>query len=328
MLTTSMHILDRLRHPNGLFSASAKDVATGYHMVWLRDNVYQALGLEAVDPHEAVRTYHSILDILLKHEMKIDWAIRHKPTERWQYIHARYEPDTLEERWEEWGNKQNDAIGAILFKIADHLDRGHPIVRDDADWRIIQKLVRYLESIEYWHDEDNGVWEENEEVHASSVGPCVAGLQRISRYVHVPYDLIKKGQETLDALLPRESRTKEVDLALLSLIYPYDIVTPEQRDAILTNVEEQLVREKGVIRYHGDHYYNEDGEAEWCFGFPWLAIIHKRLGDFEKYKEYLQRTLSVMNEHGELPELYLATGEPNENTPLGWGQALLLVALR
>ena len=324
----SFQILNSLRHPNGLFSASRQAVSTGYDKAWIRDNIYAAIGMEAFDPLLAVRTYHALLDVLLKHESKIDWAIKAKPKYPYQYIHARYDAHTMNEVWDEWGNKQNDAIGALLFKIADLMDRGLMMLRDENDLRIIQKLVLYLASVEYWHDKDNGMWEENEEVHASSVGACVAGLIRISAYVNVPQWLIEKGRKKLNQLLPRESETKDADLALLSLIYPYDIVTNKQREQILKNTEEKLLRNRGLIRYAGDKYYGRDGEAEWCFGLPWLAVIYKGMGNMAKYRFYMQKTLDAMNENDELPELYFANSdEHNENTPLGWAQAMFLVAV-
>ena len=64
------------------------------------------------------------------------------------------------------------------------------------------------------------MWEENMELHASSVGACVAGLRSVKMLVNVKDELIQKGEETLRFLLPRESETKETDLSLLSLIYP------------------------------------------------------------------------------------------------------------
>jgi len=173
------------------------------------------------------------------------------------------------------------------------------------------------------------MWEENEEVHASSVGACVAGLKMISKIVDVPHGLVEKGEETLNRLLPRESLTKECDLALLSLIYPYNIVSIEQRDMILKNIEKMLVRERGVLRYLDDAYFNRKGEAEWTFGFPWLAIIYKQMNKPDKAAYYMRKTLNVLNDKGELPELYYAgTDEHNENTPLGWGQSLMIVALK
>lgn len=329
IITKSLRLLESLRHPNGLFSASKKTVKTGYDKSWIRDNVYQAIGLEAIDPLLAIRTYHSLLDILLKHEGKIVWAIKNKPIHAYQYIHARYDPSTLNEIWDEWGNKQNDAVGLLLFKIGDLEKRNYRVIRNDDDRRILQKLVDYLKSVEYWKDRDNGIWEENEEVHASSIGACVAGLEKIKGTVHVDEWLIIEGKKVLDSLLPCESATKEADMALLSLIYPFSIVTEEQAQEILKRVEESLVRERGIIRYENDQYYNIIGEAEWCMGFPWLAIIYKQKGDITKYQHYLQRTLEVMNAEGELPELYYSnTNMHNENSPLGWGQALYMVAVR
>ena len=329
MLSHSIDILKGLQHPNGLFSAAASQ-NTGYSRAWIRDNVYTILGFEATQNFkEVVKTLHALLDILLKHEYKIDWMIKQPTKETYRYIHARYDPITGEEIKEEWGNKQNDSVGALLFKIGDLEQKGVKVLRSLNDVRIVQKLVWYLEAIEYWQDKDNGMWEENEEIHASSVGACVAGLKRVNMIVDVPNDLIHKGLATLAWLLPRESVTKDSDLALLSLIYPYNLVTDDIRNTILENVEAYLVREKGVIRYLNDRYYCHQGrEAEWSFGFPWLAIIYKNLNVPNKYAFYMRKSIEAMNAKGELPELYFGgTSVHNENTPLGWAQSLLVVAL-
>lgn len=327
MLKRSIQILNDLQYPNGLFSASKMDVRTGYNVAWIRDNIYGSLGLEAIPSYKKLKkVYWALMNILLKYEYKIDWAIKEKPKYHYQYIHARYNPLTMEEITEEWGNKQNDSVGALLFRIGELESKGIRVVRNKNDLRILQKIVYYLQSIEYWHDKDNGMWEEYEEVHASSVGACVAGLKKISKIVDVPKWLIKRGEETLKGLLPRESETKEVDMALLSLIYPYSIVNKKMALAILKNVEEKLVRERGVIRYIGDRYYNNGSEAQWTKGFPWLAIVYKQFGRADKYACYMRKTLGVMNERGELPELYYANSNiHNENTPLGWSQALCIV---
>ena len=330
MLQQQIQILKQMQYPTGLFAASRMTVKTGYNLAWIRDNVYAAIGLEAAQRYgDLKKTFRALLDILLKHEYKIDWAIREKPKYHYQYIHARYEPITMEEIWENWGNKQNDAIGSLLFKVGDLEQKGIKIIRDENDIRILQKLANYLQSIEYWHDKDNGMWEENEEVHASSIGACVAGLKKIKKIVDVPEDLISKGEEALNKLLPRESETKDVDMALLSLIYPYNIVTKEQRDTILKNVEEKLLREKGVIRYIGDRYHYRNGEAMWTKGLPWLAIIYRQMSKPDKYAFYMRKTTEVMNEKGELPELYYSDGkEYNENCPLAWSHALFVAGLK
>jgi len=336
MEQTCLKILNSLRYPNGLFAASAKDVNTGYNLCWIRDNIYSTLGFEAVHNFkEAVRTYHALLDILLKHEYKIDWAIREKPKHKHQYIHARYNPATMEEIWDDWGNKQNDAIGALLFKIGELEEKGVRVIRDENDSRIVQKLVLYLNSIEFWQDADNGMWENEEEIHASSVGACVAGLKKIRKVIDIDQklidDMMNKGMLTLRMLLPRESRSKHTDLALLSLIYPYNIVEESVAQRILENVEAFLVRDKGVVRYAGDWYYanEEKKEAQWCMGFPWLAIIYKLRGRKDKYAEYMRKASVIMTPEGALPELYYANSTKyNENSPLGWAQALYLMGLK
>ncbi|MCF7798411.1 glycoside hydrolase family 15 [Candidatus Woesearchaeota archaeon] len=331
-----MKILRGLQYKSGLFAASNKNVSTGYDKSWLRDNFYECLAFEVLGDWDTVeKTYTALLKAFLKHEYKIDVAIERKPQYKHEYIHARVHPETFDEFWEDWGNKQNDAVGAILFRIGE-LERNRPgcLLKNENFIRITNKLVQYLNSIEYWHDEDNGMWEENEEIHASSVGACVAGLKAVAKLSHiqVPKELIKKGEMTLNQMLPRESAGKFVDLALLSLIYPYNVVTAKQRDEILDHVEYLLERKKGVIRYKNDYYYNKnpDGyseEAEWTFGFSWLAIIYEKLGNKKKAKKYVDNMLKTDTKDG-IPELYYSnTDKPNENTPLGWAESLFVVAL-
>ena len=336
LIKQHLEILKGLQYESGLFAASDKAVGTGYDKSWLRDNFYECLAFEVIDDWDTVeKTYNALLEIFLKHEKKIDHAIHTKPQHRHEYIHARFHPEKFEEFWEEWGNKQNDSIGAILFRIGE-LEHHHKksVLTTPDHYRIVNKLIQYLKSIQYWHDLDSGMWEEDEEIHASSVGACLAGLKSVSKVpgIDVPVDLIKKGQEALDDLLPRESDKKFVDLSLLSLIYPYNIVSKHQRDEILTNVEYHLLRKRGVIRYKSDYYYNKntDGyseEAEWTFGLAWLAIIYEQVGEHKRALEYLHSLLHAVVDKG-VPELYYSnTDKPNENTPLGWSESLFIIAL-
>ena len=118
MLSQSIKLIEEMQYPSGLFAASSLNVKTGYNLSWIRDNVYTLIGLESAKKYTLVKkTLRALLDILLKHEYKIDFAIKEKPKHAYQYIHARYDPLTMEEIWENWGNKQNDAIGALLFNI-------------------------------------------------------------------------------------------------------------------------------------------------------------------------------------------------------------------
>jgi GH15 family glucan-1,4-alpha-glucosidase len=116
------------------------------------------------------------------------------------------------------------------------------------------------------------------------------------------------------------------------LIYPYNIVSNEQCDEILQNVEYLLLRKRGVIRYKNDHYYNKnpDGyseEAEWTFGLSWLAIIYEKLGNENKAKKFIDMMLRTETGKG-IPELYFSNSKKcNKNNPLGWSESLFIVAL-
>jgi phosphorylase kinase alpha/beta subunit len=336
LMRQHLEILKNLQYNSGLFAASSKGVSTGYDKSWLRDNFYECIAFEVIEDWDTVeKTYNALLEIFLKHEYKLDAAIAKKPEHKHEYIHARFNPENFDEFWEDWGNKQNDSVGAILFRIGE-LEHHHKriILKNEDHVRIVNKLVKYLESIRYWEDQDSGMWEENEEVHASSIGACVAGLKSIDRLskIEVPSHMIENGERALNYLLPRESKTKFVDLSLLSLIYPYNVISKTQRVQILDNVEYLLLRERGVIRYKNDHYYNKnpDGyseEAEWTFGLSWLAIIYEHMGDKKKAKFFIDKMLESVSNRG-VPELYFSNSDKfNENTPLGWSESLFIVAL-
>jgi phosphorylase kinase alpha/beta subunit len=327
----------KLQTPTGLFTASAHNVSTGYNKAWLRDAYFMSLGFAYTGEWAVVRVLaKALLQILVKHSEKIEWAITNKPFESWQYIHARYDPETFDEYWEEWGNKQNDAVAEVLYLLCELELNGQSVIETDEERSMPQKLVDYLSRIEYWHDPDSGIWEENQEIHASSVGAVVSALRLAKqvRFVHVPDGLIERGEETLRKLLPRESESKFCDLALLSLIFPFRVVTDEERQKILENVEYFLTRDMGVIRYRNDRYYNKnkvDGyseEAEWTMGLAWLAIIYAEIGDKEKAVNYLKRAQKTIDPNGKIPELYYShTTKPNENVPLGWAESMYVVAL-
>lgn len=345
ILEKHLNNIRALQVPSGLFLASRSNVSTGYNKAWLRDNFYTCLAFEEIEDWETVKkVWKALLTIFVKHKNKISWAVKNKPYNTYQYIHARYNPETFEEFWEEWGNKQNDAVGAILFKIGDLENRGIKIIETEEEKEILQILVDYLKSIEYWHDPDNGVWEEYEEVHSSSVGACVAGLKSISKtgLVKIPEQIIEKGEETLKKLLPRESKSKFTDLALLSLIYPFNVVGEKMAREIVRHLEYHLERERGIIRYKNDKYYNKNEdeiseEAEWCFGLSWLAIIYNQFADLSHSaeasrdeilsREYLEKSIKTIYKD-QIPELYYSDSDkPNDNTPLGWAESLFVVAL-
>lgn len=334
-------VLDRLRLENGMYLAAGN---SEYSYVWLRDSFYEVRPYLHTEPEKYIQTYHTILDMLKKFEDKITYHGRRRAVKPWQYIHSRFDAQTLDELPMEWGHAQHDAVGAILFGIGEGLEAGLPIFRDEHDQRIVEKVIHYLGTCRFWEDKDNGMWEENREVHASSIGAVLAGMKKLRdlhRGIFINSYFIEQAEQALNRLLPWESPTKPVDLAQLSLIYPYNVVSKEMAHKIVKRVEAMLLRRRGVLRYETDSYFSTHPtqdrnlskevyigtEAEWTFGLPWLALAHLHLGNQEEAARYLLWTESVMLEDGSLPELYYADSPQwGPNTPLGWSSAMFLMA--
>lgn len=324
-LEKAVKVLDSMQLPNGAYVASpSKD----YSYVWIRDVVYSVLPFLYFPSIRYEEAFHAMLDLFKSYEWKIDIHTKKRPEYLFEYIHSRYSKN-LKELPVEWGHAQNDAIGIFLWGVGKGTQHGYKIIRDKSDTVIIQKLVDYLDCLNYWEAIDNGMWEENMEVHASSVGACVAGLEAVKMIVNVKEELIEKGKETLEKLLPRESQTKETDLALLSLIFPLRVVNHQMAEQILEKVTTTLERRHGSIRYVGDAYYNEGREAEWCFGFPWIGLCYSELGLLDKAEQYIPKTKKNIPKSWEVPELYIGGKEiPNNNTPLAWAVSLSYLFLK
>ena len=337
-VSKSYDILNSIRLPHGLYLASP---SVHYSAVWIRDSLYISLPYLNKSCNTYERAMHRLLDLMIDYAWKIDIHIKERPREPWQYIHAKYDAHHVKELSEAWGHAQHDAIGMLLWAIGEGERHGKHIIRNRQDREMVQKLVHYLQSCEYWHDEDNGMWEEKREVHASSVGACVSGLTSVSYIADVPQSLIKKGVIALEELGANETDNRVADMAQLSLIYPHRAYSRDMAIQVIHNIEQRLVRRNGVIRYEGDSYYSTreaDGrhhpfsyyygsEAEWCLGLPWLAICHLELGNFEKALHYLEQTERVILPDGSIPELYYANSHDyNPNTPLGWANAMYVVA--
>jgi len=324
-----------LRQPNGLYIASTGNYYRQF--CWLRDVFYQSLPELKTNPKNYEQTYHTLLDWFHKVEKKykkFSFLIKHpNPKYSYRYLHARVTPN-MEEVHEHWQNKQNDIYGEMFYGIALGEKAGLNIIRNDKDKEIINLMVKALEAIEYWHDNDSGLWEENEEMHASSIGACVSGLKALKEIgFDISDELINKGIESLNKLLPRESPSKEVDLALLTLIYPFgDVIDDAMKAIIVENVESMILRNNGVLRYIGDWYFNTcssggtiGSEAEWTFGLAYLGMYYTQKNNLDKAKHYLERILNLV-EDGNVPELYFGgTDKPNENTPLGWAVAMTIL---
>jgi phosphorylase kinase alpha/beta subunit len=181
--------------------------------------------------------------------------------------------------------------------------------------------------------------------------------------IHVISDDIARTRITLESLLPRESISKEVDAAALSIIgFPAFAVN----DPIIRKKTEALIQEKLEGRYgckrfllDGHQTAIEDSqrlhydpqelkqfmniECEWPLFFTYLFLNNLCMGNEKLALDYRTKLDSLLVEqNGEylLPELYtvpihLISAEkenpnsqnrlPNENIPLVWAQSLFML---
>ncbi len=363
--------LEDLRQLNGGYIASDYCGDKGgdrYNVFWLRDIMFATNANEYVGSYDKmIESYRLIIRVFMKYHQKIIGGARKRNylgSCADEVIHARIHPVTLEEITSEWGHHQLDIFGLFLYKTGDLMKKGHNVISaDQAETLILLRdIVLYLTTVR-WHSEpDFGVWEEGPEVHASSIGAVLAGLTMwhddgyyhhkyrhqvpLHSYLPIPQEFIELGRRSLDALLPNESASRPYDLAQLSLIWPYSIISDAQARQVLENIEGNLVGDRGVARYPGDLFYNADAsrpvgnEAQWPLGFAWLSIVYSQMAVkamemgavfspvseyVEKAEGYLERLESVMTEDGKVPELYTA-GAANWNVPLAWAQSFYVVA--
>jgi len=319
--------LEKLRNERGAFVAADSD---DYNACWIRDQLYSTFAYyylgETKKFSDGIRV---VFDIFSNSKEKLERGACVIPSVSHEYLHAKYHPDTFGEITDDWGHHQVDAIGLFLYMVAFAEKNGVRVVESPNDREILQLLVSYLTIVKYWEAPDNGMWEEGLDMHTSSIGAAVKGLLSIkdAGLALVPNELIKKGGEAIAAILPNESPNREVDMAQLSLIWPYNILSEKVTETVIGRVEERLVRAYGLQRYWDDNYYRSDDgiSAEWTMGFFWMSIIASRRGKTTDAHDWFIRGMSTITSAGELPELY-QNGKPNKNTPLAWSHSLALIA--
>lgn len=269
--------------PNGLFPASAvegENTYTGYHHVWVRDNIYVAYSHYLCDEIQtAKQTVITLTHYFLKHRWRFEQIISGKldysiPMNR---PHIRFKGEDLSESTESWAHDENDALGYFLWCLGIFCQDGI-LDCDDDILTLISLFVNFFSTIKYWENRDSGHWEEKRKIEASSIGVVVRALMTIETLlkgndtlaqkcsnlncsITNVTELISKGCSALYSILPNEciESDKEVnrayDAALLFLIFPLDVVPNPDEDKILNNVSQFLTGDYGIRRYLGDSFW-------------------------------------------------------------------------
>ena len=387
-------ILSRQNPISGLLPASTAITAHGdYTDAWVRDNVYSilavwglALAYRKVDPdkgrtyeleHSVVKLMRGLLFAMMRQATKVE---RFKHTQvALDALHAKYNTQTgdIVVGDGEWGHLQLDATSLFLLMLAQMTASGLHVVYTIDEVNFVQNLVYYIGRT--YRTPDFGIWERgnkinhgNAELNASSVGMAKAALEAMNgldlfgvggsqaSVIHVLPDEIARARITLENLLPRESASKEVDAAVLSVIgYPAFAVEDRRllertRNDIITKLQgkygcKRFLRDghQTVLEDTNRLHYEpwelkqfEHIECEWPLFFTYLLLDGIFRGDRTQVQAYQERLEKIVVERDGvklLPELYYVpqaniaseranpqtqTRLPNENVPLVWAQSL------
>lgn len=283
---------------NGLFPAAVADESTGYHNIWLRDSVHVAHAhFELDETDKAVRCMRTLCRFYDRHRQRLVDAVSRSVdlNQVMNRPHIRFNGDRLEENSERWSHAQNDALGYFVWLVARMAD-ARAWTPTKTEMEVVAGLVRFLDVVQFWQDEDSGHWEETRKIAASSIGVATGGLVQLRQWLdrsdgwaRLNFEghtvsredvdrLITSGKHALDEILPFECRQpdpkqqRRYDAALLFLIYPIGIVSEEQADEIVADVTSHLLGPYGIRRYLGDSY--------WCADYKDKLGADQRTSDF------------------------------------------------
>jgi phosphorylase kinase alpha/beta subunit len=182
---------------------------------------------------------------------------------------------------DEWGHLQLDATSVYLLMLAQMTSSGLQIIYTHDEVDFVQNLVYYIGRT--YRTADYGIWERGNklnhgkpELNGSSVGMAKAALEAMNglnlygvrgghgSVIHVLPDEIARTRITLESLLPRESGSKEIDAALLSVIgFPaFAVDDPELLQATHNAIVEKLQGQYGCKRFLRDGHQAVVEDAE------------------------------------------------------------------
>ncbi|XP_077984081.1 phosphorylase b kinase regulatory subunit alpha, liver isoform-like isoform X2 [Glandiceps talaboti] len=245
----------------------------------------------------------------------------------------------------EWGHLQIDATSLYMLMLAQMTASGLQIIFTLDEVCFVQNMVFYIEAA--YRIADFGIWERGDktnkgipELNASSIGMAKAALEALSdlnlfgarggpaSVIHVLPDETAKCAAILYSMLPRESKSKEVDAGLLSIIsFPAFAVDDVELVKITrSTIIEKLQGRYGCCRFLRDGYKTvkedpnrlyyepyelkvfENIECEWPVFWCYLMIDGIFLGDREMAIEYREALNEILlnSEDGFkiVPELY------------------------
>jgi len=286
-------ILNKQNPITGLLPASTAVTNHGdYTDAWVRDNVYSILAVWGLSlsyrkidenggrgyelENSTIKLMRGLLLAMMRQSAKVE---KFKQSQNLQdALHAKYDTDSGQSivQDNEWGHLQIDATSLFLLMLVQMISSGLNIIYNIDEVNFIQNLVYYIDRS--YRTPDYGIWERGEkmntgnvELNASSIGMAKAALEALSGFdlfgthgsqtsvIHVIPDNIAQADITLSAMLPRESSTKEIDAALLSIIgFPaFAIKNTKLNTKVREEVIQKLEGNYGLKRFLRDGHQTE-----------------------------------------------------------------------
>ncbi|MFM8966654.1 MAG: glycoside hydrolase family 15 protein, partial [Vulcanococcus sp.] len=385
-------VLQRQHPVTGLLPASTAHTVHGnYGDAWVRDFVHaiQRVGGLA-RPHRrpsgaTTRVFELEQRVLQLMRGLLNAMLRQAPkVERFKHslaaldaLHAKYDTASGEPVVPDdgWGHLQLDATALFLLQLAQLTRSGLVVVQTSHERDFIQNLVYYVARA--YRVRDYGIWERGDkgnhglpERNASSIGLVKAALEALEGLdlygphgdgrcsLHIPHDAIVRLRRALTGLLPRESASKEVDAACLSVIgYPaWAVEDPALVERTRAKIRTELGGPYGYKRFRRDghqtlledhtrlHYEREELaqfehiECEWPLFLAYeliTACCETRWAEAWQWRQRLTRVAVEVDGVELYPELYVVPKgaiaaerrnpgsqerQPNDNVPLLWTQ--------
>jgi phosphorylase kinase alpha/beta subunit len=387
-------VLSRQHPLTGLLPASTASTVHGnYGDAWVRDCVYSiqcVWGLALA--HRRVRgpcrrafeleqrvlqLMRGLLGAMLRQSAKVErFKLSLEPLDA---IHAKFDTSSGEPVVGDdgWGHLQLDATALFLLQVAQLTRSSLVVVQTSHERDFLQNLVYYVARA--YRVADYGIWERGDkgnhglpERNASSIGLVKAALEALEGLdlygphgdgnccLTIPHDAVVRLRRALTGLLPRESGSKEVDSACLSVIgYPaWAVEDPSLVARTRDKIRSELGGAHGYKRFRRDghqtvvedvtrlHYEREELaqfehiECEWPLFLAYeliTACCEERWEEARRWRQWLEELSVEVDGVALLPELYLVPEQAiaaerrnpgsqariaNENVPLLWTQSL------
>jgi glucoamylase len=304
-----------------------------YRFCWPRDATYVAYAFDKCGFYEEPETFYK-------------WCQRAQENEGGLYQRYYIEARIKGPCW----SSQIDEIATVLWGMGKHfeLTGDRRFVR--SVWNSVRKAADFLAEQVSQADglvETVGLWEEKFGGHIYSNAALYSGLKSsvtLAKAIGkddlaIAWDkhAVNLRESLLnlswDARLNRFIKTavprdENLDISLLSLSYPFDVLSADDDRIRKTAVAIESAftfKSGGLGRYPFDMYY---GGNPWVLTTLWLALYYEKVGELGKAEQLIRWTLDHSTELGLLSEqVDKENGAPMSAIPLAWSHAFFILSV-